>query len=61
MTIVFGLFLAKAEADKSNAEADMREYERQIAHDRKLREFMKLKSQERQEDEELLTYRKRIG
>lgn len=39
----------------------MREYERQIAHDRKLREFMKLKSQERQEDEELLTYRKRKG
>ena len=58
---LFAVFLAKAEADKSNAEADMRELERQISHDRKLREFMKLKSQERQEDEELLTYRKRKG
>jgi hypothetical protein len=39
----------------------MKELERQISHDRKLRDFMKLKSQERQEDEELVTYRKRKG
>ncbi|CAF1090649.1 unnamed protein product [Rotaria sordida] len=50
---------SKAETDKSSAEAEMRELERQISHDRKLRDFMKLKSQERQEDEELVTYRKR--
>ncbi|UJR15601.1 hypothetical protein I4U23_002537 [Adineta vaga] len=49
----------KAETDKAAAEAEMRELERQISHDRKLRDFMKLKSQERHEDEELVTYRKR--
>ncbi len=54
-------FSAKAETDKSTAEAEMKELERQISHDRKLRDFMKLKSQERQEDEELVTYRKRKG
>ena len=53
--------LAKAETDKSASEAEMKELERQISHDRKLRDFMKLKSQERQEDEELVTYRKRKG
>ncbi|CAF3044135.1 unnamed protein product [Rotaria sp. Silwood2] len=50
---------SKAETDKLASEAEMRELERQISHDRKLRDFMKLKSQERQEDEELVTYRKR--
>ncbi|CAF1591385.1 unnamed protein product, partial [Didymodactylos carnosus] len=50
---------AKAESDKVSADAEMKELERQISHDRKLRDFMKLKSQERQEDEELVTYRKR--
>lgn len=54
-------FSGKAENDKSAAEAEMKELERQISHDRKLRDFMKLKSQERQEDEELVTYRKRKG
>jgi len=54
-------FSDKAETDKSAAEAEMKELERQISHDRKLREFMKLKSQERQEDEELVTHRKRKG
>ena len=39
----------------------MKELERQISHDRKLREFMKLKAQERQEDKELVAYRKRKG
>jgi hypothetical protein len=53
--------LDKAETDKAAAEAEMRELERQISHDRKLRDFMKLKSQERPEDEELVTYRKRRG
>ncbi|CAF0923586.1 unnamed protein product [Adineta ricciae] len=48
----------KAESDKFTAEAEMRELERQISHDRKLRDFMKLKAQERHEDEELVTYRK---
>jgi hypothetical protein len=55
------VFSAKAETDKSTSEAEMKELERQISHDRKLRDFMKLKSQERQEDEELVTYRKRKG
>ncbi|CAF1032430.1 unnamed protein product [Rotaria sordida] len=53
------LLQTKAETDKAASEAEMRELERQISHDRKLRDFMKLKSQERQEDEELVTYRKR--
>jgi hypothetical protein len=39
----------------------MRELERQISHDRKLRDFMKLKAQERQEDPELVANRKRKG
>ncbi len=39
----------------------MKELERQISHDRKLRDFMKLKAQERQEDRELVAYRKRKG
>lgn len=47
--------------DKGTAEAEMRELERQISHDRKLRDFMKLKAQERQEDEDLVNYRKRKG
>lgn len=37
------LFLAKAENDKATADAEMKELDRQISHDRKLREFMKLK------------------
>jgi hypothetical protein len=39
----------------------MKELERQISHDRKLRDFMKLKAQERQEDPELVANRKRKG
>jgi hypothetical protein len=58
---IVGYFSAKAETDKATSEAEMKELERQISHDRKLRDFMKLKSQERQEDEELVTYRKRRG
>lgn len=53
------LLQTKAENDKATADAEMKELDRQISHDRKLREFMKLKSQERQEDEDLVTYRKR--
>jgi hypothetical protein len=60
--MIFGaIFVAKAETDKAASEAEMRELERQISHDRKLRDFMKLKAQERQEDEELVMYRKRRG
>ena len=55
------MLLDKAESDKFTAEAEMRELERQISHDRKLRDFMKLKAQERHEDEELVTYRKQKG
>ena len=55
------IFIAKSEIDKSTSEADMKELERRISHDRKLRDFMKLKSQERQEDEDLVTYRRRKG
>lgn len=58
---ILNLHADKADADRATSEAEMRELERQISHDRKLRQFMKLKSQERQEDEELLTYRKRKG
>ena len=47
--------------DKGTAEAEMRELERQISHDRKLRDFMKLKAQDRQEDDDLVNYRKRKG
>lgn len=52
---------AKADTDRTASEAEMKELERQISHDRKLRDFMKLKAQERQEDEELVIYRKRKG
>ena len=47
--------------DKTAATIEMKELERQISHDQKLHEFMKLKSQERQEDEELVTHRKEKG
>ena len=47
----------KTEMDKGTAEAEMRELERQISHDRKLRDFMKLKAQDRQEDEDSVSYR----
>ena len=43
------------------SDAEMKELERQISHDRKLRDFMKLKGQERQDDEVLISYRKRKG
>jgi hypothetical protein len=55
------LLQGKAETDKFTAEVDMKELERQISHDRKLRDFMKLKAQERHEDPELVNYRKRKG
>lgn len=51
----------KAENDRITSEAEMKELDRQISHDRKLRQFMKLKAQERHEDEQLLLYRKRKG
>ena len=51
----------KADMDKTAATVEMKELERQISHDQKLHEFMKLKSQERQEDEELVTHRREKG
>jgi hypothetical protein len=51
----------KAETEKATSEAEMKELDRQISHDRKLVEFMKLKSRERKEDDDLIAYRKRKG
>jgi hypothetical protein len=51
----------KAELDRLTVESEMKELERQISHDRKLRDFMKLKFEERRDDEYLVAYRKRKG
>lgn len=59
--VFFRQLSGKAENDRAAAEAEIKELERQISHDRKLREFMKLKSQERQEDEDLVAFHKRKG
>ena len=49
----------KEDKDRSQLNAELKELVRIIDHDKKLKEFMKIKTQERQEDEELVTYRKK--
>jgi coiled-coil domain-containing protein 63/114 len=49
----------KEDKDKVQLNAELKELIRVIDHDKKLKEFMKIKTQERQEDEELVTWRKK--
>lgn len=49
----------KEDKDKVQLNAELKELIRVIDHDKKLKEFMKIKTQERQEDEELITWRKK--
>jgi hypothetical protein len=51
----------KEEKDKQQLNTELKELIRVIDHDKKLKEFMKIKTQERQEDEELITWRRRKG
>ncbi len=51
----------KEDKDKVQLNAELKELIRVIDHDKKLKEFMKIKTQERQEDEELVTWRKKKG
>lgn len=49
----------KEDKDKMQLNSDLKELIRVIDHDKKLKEFMKIKTQERQEDEELISWRKK--
>lgn len=49
----------KEDKDKQQHYTELKEVIRVINHDKKLKEFMKIKTQERSEDEELITWRKR--
>jgi hypothetical protein len=49
----------KEDKDKQQHYTELKEVIRVINHDKKLKEFMKIKTQERAEDEELLNYRKK--
>jgi len=51
----------KEDKDKMQLNSDLKELIRVIDHDKKLKEFMKIKTQERQEDEELISWRKKKG
>lgn len=51
----------KEEKDKQQLNTELKELIRVIDHDKKLKEFMKIKTQERQEDEELVTWRRKKG
>jgi hypothetical protein len=51
----------KEDKDKQQHYTELKEVIRVINHDKKLKEFMKIKTQERSEDEELIAYRKRKG
>jgi hypothetical protein len=51
----------KEDKDKQQHYTELKEVIRVINHDKKLKEFMKIKTQERAEDEELLNYRKKKG
>lgn len=51
----------KEEKDKLQLNTELKELIRVIDHDKKLKEFMKVKTQERNEDEELIIWRKRKG
>jgi hypothetical protein len=49
----------KEDKDKQQLNTELKELIRVIDHDKKLKEFMKIKTQERQEDEELVTWRRK--
>lgn len=49
----------KEDKDKVQLNTELKELIRVIDHDKKLKEFMKIKTQERQEDEELVSWRKK--
>ena len=51
----------KSEKDIQQHNAEMKELIRIIDHDRKLREFMNMKGFDRDEDEQLVTWRHRKG
>lgn len=51
----------KEDKDKVQLNSEIKELIRVIDHDKKLKEFMKIKTQERQEDEELVSWRKKKG
>lgn len=51
----------KEDKDKVQLNTELKELIRVIDHDKKLKEFMKIKTQERQEDEELVSWRKKKG
>ena len=57
------MILLKEKADKDCAQynAEMKELMRIIDHDRKLKEFMTIKSKEREEDELLVALRQKRG
>lgn len=49
----------KEDKDKAQLNSELKELIRVIDHDKKLKEFMKIKTQERHEDEELISWRKK--
>lgn len=51
----------KEDKDKMQLNVEVKELIRVINHDKKLKEFMKIKTQERHEDEELIVWRKKKG
>ena len=51
----------KSDKDIQSHNAEMKELQRIIEHDRKLREFMMCKGKERQEDPQLVMWRQRKG
>lgn len=51
----------KEDKDKMQMNVEVKELIRVINHDKKLKEFMKIKTQERHEDEELIAWRRRKG
>lgn len=51
----------KEDKDKMQLNVEVKELIRVINHDKKLKEFMKIKTQERHEDEELIAWRKKKG
>jgi len=51
----------RAEKDMQQHNAEMKELIRVIDYDRRLREFMNVKSKEREEDEQLVAWRVRKG
>lgn len=55
------LLKEKADKDLQQHNAEMKELVRVIDHDRKLKEFMGVKGQERQEDPQLVAWRQKRG